>query len=848
MASSGLDRENSPTTPMMEQYRRLKADHPGALLMFRLGDFYELFEEDAKIAAPILDVQLTSRDGVMPMCGVPHHALMGYLSKLMKAGMTVALAEQMEDPRHAKGLVDRQVIRTFSPGTFVAEDSPWVPRFAVLYRDGRGWALAVAELASGILFVTESDGFAEESVAEEWEYWKPDELLSNWPIAGIQEPGKRIDGAQWFRGIKAGVGLERDLAQRLGTASLSSWGLENAVRSQKALAVLLRYLDFSQKRRIQHWSAIHVQHQRDGLRLSPHALASLDVLNSAGPDLYGVLNHTKTPMGARRLQWWLTRPLAEMAPILQRTGRIQRWQQASLLLDEAIEGLGPVGDMGRRIARLSLGLGFPRDLVALRSALHAYAEIRKLALAVGDEVLPEHPELEKLRRDLDDLTAAAPPRWDQGGLFLSGVDPELDRVRALAENQRLALASLEQSERERSGIRTLKVGYHRTFGYYLEVSQTQVDKVPSDWRKRQTMTKSERYTSDGLLALEAEILGAEQRALAIEQDKIAERLAEVSALASELTRVAEYLAELDVVTAMARVVQNRRWVWPTWVDGQVVPAFEGLRHPVLETVIDHYVPTDFAPEASKRMVVITGPNMGGKSTFMRAVALCLWLAHVGLAVPADTAVIGLLDGIYTRIGADDHLFRGQSTFMAELEDVALILRRASNRSLVLLDELGRGTSTYDGLAIAGAVVDYLAEAPGPFALFATHYHELTELASRRSTVQNWTVEVVVQANHNLVFSHRVVPGASDRSYGIEVARLAGLPRAVLERARKALQRWEASNPKAPTVEQLSLVAPNPRALALLAALETVDLDEISPREAWQWLLDWQKRAASDGDM
>lgn len=845
MAGSELSRGIGPTTPMMEQYQRLKADHPDALLMFRLGDFYELFDEDARIAAPLLDVQLTTRDGIIPMCGVPHHALMVYVAKLMRAGMSVALAEQMEDPRHAKGLVDRQVVRTFSPGTFVAEDSPVVPRFAVLYRDGRGWALAVAELATGVLFVTGAEGFAEERVVEEWDYWQPDELLSNWSIEGMKGVGRRIEGEQWFRGLKAGVALERDLAERLGTASLSSWGLEGEVRWQKALAVLLRYLDFSQKRRIQHWSAVHVVEPKGGLRLSPHALASLDVVADAGPDLYGVLNRTRTPMGARRLYWWTTRPLSDEAAIRKRGHRIQRWQLASLPAAEVIERLGGVGDMGRRIARLSLGLGFPRDLIAIRVALGAYQQIRQIASELGDEVLPDNPSLRTLEQALAELAEPAPPRWDGGGLFLTGVEPALDRARQLAENQRLALADLEQRERERSGIRTLKVGYHRTFGYYLEVTRSQVDKVPDDWRKRQTMTKSERYTSDSLLAMEAEILSAEERALALEQEKISALLDQVTTLSSELNRAAEYLAEVDVVTALARVATERRWVWPEWGEDGVVPSFQGLRHPVLETVIDNYVPTDFAPDPTKRMMVITGPNMGGKSTFMRAVALGVWLAHMGMALPADTARVGLADGIYTRIGAGDHLFRGQSTFMAELEDVALILRRATRHSLVLLDELGRGTSTYDGLAIATAVVEYLAESEGPFTLFATHYHELTELAERRQTVQNWTVEVVLHANRDLVFSHRVIPGCSDRSYGIDVARLAGLPRTVLERAQRALTRWEAANPKAPTVEQLSLMAPNPVASEMLRALNRLDLDDLSPRQAWEWLWEWKVQANPD---
>ncbi len=849
MASTSLGRENGPVTPMMEQYRRLKEENPDALLFFRLGDFYELFCQDAELAAPILDVQLTSRDGQVPMCGVPYHALMTYVQKIMNAGLSVAVAEQMEDPRQAKGLVERQVVRSFSPGTFIAEDSVAAPRFGVLYRDSRGWALAVAELASGLLFVTEATGFRTEQVLEEWRRWQPDEYLSNWPMS-TELTGRSIEGQQWFEGLKSGAKLERELADRLGTATLSGWGLDAVPRAQRALAVLVRYLDFSQKRQIRHWSAVHVLDPEAGMRLSPHALASLDILSAdGGPDLYRVLNRTRTPMGARFLKRWLGRPLADLDAIRQRSIRIQRWQDAPLALAQAAEQLDRIGDLGRRISRLSLGLGFPRDLLALRTGLQAYHRIRQVASEVGESLPSTSQEVLALQEALAALSDEPPARWDEGGMFRPEVDEALDQARTLARDHRQALADLEQAERERSGIRSLKVGFHRAFGYYLEVSRTQSAAVPEDWRRRQTMTKTERYTSDRLLALESEILVAEERARAIEAARTESILGQVSSSAAELNRLAEALAEIDVLAGLARVVGERGYVWPEWTDGRSAPSFHALRHPVLETVIDHYVPTDFLPEDAKRMMIVTGPNMGGKSTFMRAVALAVFLGHLGMAVPAHWAQLPVMDGIYTRIGADDHLFRGQSTFMAELEEVAYILRKATDQSLILLDELGRGTSTYDGLAIASAVVDYLAQAPGPFTLFATHYHELTDLIHQRPSVQNWTVEVVSQDDGQLVFSHRVLPGSANRSYGLEVARLAGLPRVVLERARAALHRYEVSGAGTPaSVEQLRLMQPpNPLAEALLQAVSDLDPDEISPRAAWQWLADWHARAQNGRD-
>ncbi len=846
MASRESERQARLATPMMAQYQRLKEEHQDALLMFRLGDFYELFGEDAKVAAPILDVQLTSRDGVMPMCGVPHHALMNYLQRLIKAGKTVALAEQMEDPRQAKGLVERQVVRVFSPGTFITEDSIETPRFAVFYRDARGVALAMAELATGMLFVCEADANLEDQVREEWSSWHPDETLANWVIPE-ESGGRQIEGEHWFRGIKSGAALERELAERLGTASLSSWGLESAMRGQKALAVLIRYLDFSQKRRIQHWSAVQVVQPRGGMRLSPHALTSLDVIGDGqGPDLYGVLNQTRTPMGARRLEWWLRHPLVDREAIGARSQRIQTWQANALARAAVVEALGSVGDMGRKISRLSLDLGFPRDLIALRTALWSYHTVVERARALGDEVPDLDSAIEcELEPFLGQLADPAPARWDAGNLFAEGVDAALDRARSLAQDHRSQLAALEQRERDGSGIRSVKIGYHRAFGYFLEVSRSQLEKVPAHWHKRQTMTKSERYTSDDLLALEVEILESHERSLAMEREKINLLLTKLTELAAELNRAAEYLAELDVVTALAGVAQKQRWVWPGWNEENIVPQFWGLRHAVLDTVIADYVPTDFVPDRSKRLIVMTGANMGGKSTFMRALALAVWLAQMGMAVPAERALMGVLDGIYTRIGADDHLFRGQSTFMAELEDVALILRRASTRSLVLLDELGRGTSTYDGLAIASAVVDYLAEDPGPLTLFATHYHELTGLAERRSSVQNWTTEVVTQPDGSLTFSHRMLPGAADRSYGLDVARLAGLPRSVLEKAHRAMSEWQSLPIKPYVVEPGLAQARDQHAIALKKALLDLDLDELSPRQAWLWLAEWKARTASE---
>lgn len=841
--SQAAQARTAAPTPMMEQYWRLKGENPGALLFFRLGDFYELFHQDAELAAPILDVQLTSRDGQVPMCGVPHHAVMGYIERLIAAGHTVALAEQMEDPRQVKGLVDRQVVRIFSPGTFVPGDAPAVPRLAVLLREGRGWTLVVGELATGVLYIADQDGLATDRLAEHVGRLRPAETLTNWPDALAPELlGRVLDPAHWFGPTPKGVALERELACRLGTATLAGWGLDGMHRAGRALSVLFRYLDFTQKQTVSHFSVVHRLDAAQGLRLSPAAAKSLDLVQDGGPSLYGVLNRTKTAMGARLLRDWLLSPLSDPRAIAARQGEIQRWQADPIGRAAIRERLGRVGDLARRVSRVALGLGSPRDLTQLRAALVAAEEIRgrdaDAVLSADDQAV-----LARIGDLLGRIADPPPARFDDPGVIRPGVDPDLDRARDLAGDHRAALAALEQAERERSGIRSLRLGYHRTFGYHWEISRAQADRVPEGWVRRQSMTRTERYTSEPLMALEAEILASDERARLRERSLIDEILAAVREAAPLLNRESERLQRLDVVTALAEVAVSRHYAWPRWIT-EVGPAqirFSALRHAVLETVEPHYVPSDFAPEAGKRVIVLTGPNMGGKSTFMRAVAIAVLLAHIGMAVPADGAELTVMDGIYTRIGADDDLFRGQSTFMAELEEVAYIVRKATDRSLVLLDELGRGTSTYDGMALASAVIDHLAQDPGPFTLFATHYHELTGLAERRPSVANWTAEVLVPPEGGLVFTHRVRPGAADRSYGLDVARLAGLPRIILERARSELRRYEAAGPESRGPEQLTLFRPDPVAAEIMSQLENLDPDELTPRDAWRWMADWHQR-------
>ncbi|MBX5466740.1 MAG: DNA mismatch repair protein MutS [Firmicutes bacterium] len=837
---------------MAEQYRRLKAEHPEALLLFRLGDFYELFGDDAVTAAPVLEVQLTSRDGVVPMCGVPHHALDHYLRKLMAAGFTVAIAEQTEDPKKAKGLVERRVVRTVSPGTFVPdpEEGQWVPRFAVLVRDRRGWALAVAELATGALYVTEGEGHPIPAVLEEWERWRPEEFLTNWEDLKPQLSGRPVSAGEWF-GRRTEAAWEGYLAQRLGTQTLTAWGLGDRPRAQWALYLLVRALEVRQGRPLPHLTVLRVYDWHGGMHLPPRTLRQLDIFSDRGPSLFGHLNHTVTGMGARLLREWLTRPLCDPAAIRRRALAIRFWAEAGALRRRLRETLRGAGDLSRRVSRLVLGLGTPRDLRAVRAAVAAAMALGEWVPAEGlyealrDEIDPRR--WEALAQALDPLAEDPPLRWNDPGLIRPGADARLDRLRRLAADQRAALAELEARERERTQIRSLKVGYHRTLGYYWEVPRSQVGQVPPDWRRRQSMAHSERFTSEALLALEAEIQGAEAESLDREAAMAEAMVAAVREASEGLNRLASALAELDVLGALAEVVVRQGYTWPTILEPGQRMRITGLRHPVLETVLAEYVASDFEPEPEERVTIITGPNMGGKSTFLRALAQVAILAQIGMAVPCEMAALPCFDGIYTRIGADDDLVRGQSTFMVEMEEVAAILRQAGPHSLVILDELGRGTSTFDGMAIAWAVVEYLAGRDGPTTLFATHYHELTELGDRLQTVANRTAEVVPSPQGGVLFTHRILPGKALRSYGIEVARRAGLPPAVLTRAAAVLRRWETAGPQAaPAHAQLTLFAPNPLCEELWAALAALDLDELSPREAWRWLEMWRRRVIGRG--
>ncbi|NMP20831.1 DNA mismatch repair protein MutS [Sulfobacillus harzensis] len=838
---------NRTMTPMLEQYFRLKAEQPEALLMFRLGDFYELFDADAQVAAPLLDLQLTSRDGRMPMCGVPHHALNQYAKKLLESGYMVAIAEQMEDPAQAKGLVERQIVRVLTPGTVIPDDDGRSPRLAVRYRHRQGLVAVMAELSTGSLHIAEVglSRAERQSLADLWALWAPDEYLSN-DSEDFPEVGTRVDEPLYFR-RQDRTEMERLLTERLGLAGLRRWGLEDRIPVQEALLILWRYLERMQRRTPVHLTDVRIHGIGQRLALSPRAVRQLDLVD--GPhSLLAQLDYTMTPMGARRLAEWVQHPLTDKQAIDQRQAAVSWWVAHPLERADLREWLRGVGDLGRRGARMAMGVGRPRDAAGIGQALRALPKICRLVEEQGvwqplEDVVMQ--DLATLGEALDVFSETVPARWEDGPLIRAGVSDSLDRCRSLLEDQRGALLELEQKERERSGIGSLRVGLHRTFGYYLEVTRSQAKTVPSDWHRRQTTAHTERFTSEALSALEQAIREAEA-SVSAEERAWAERIqASVRELAGPISVAASWLADVDALTALAEAAVKHGYHCPQFSDGPLL--IRGLRHPVLERVLSHYVTSDLRMSSIHCTLIITGPNMGGKSTFMRALAQNVILAQMGSWVAAEEYQAPLFDAVLTRMGADDDLVRGQSTFMVEMEEVAAILHQATSASLVLLDELGRGTSTYDGLAIAEAVVERLAMPDGPLALFATHYHELTQMADDMSQVMNLTVEVL-EGPQGPVFTHRVIPGQASRSYGIEVARLAGLPASLVRRAEHHLRQWEGSMPTVATESpQLDFFQPDPLAGPVLDALRALTPDDLSPREAWLWIAEWHRRIQGQED-
>ena len=838
-------------TPLMKQFFAAKAEHPDILLFFRMGDFYELFYDDARRAARLLDITLTQRGASagqpIPMAGVPVHAMEGYLARLLAAGESVAICEQIGDPALAKGLVERKVVRVVTPGTVTDEALLEERRDTLLMavcRERERFGLAWADLAGGRFLVSEAASL--EQLLAELARLEPAELLlpdeDGWPAALQARTGVRRR-APWHFDADAS---RRRLCGFFGVRDLSGFGCEDLPLAVAAAGALLGYVEETQKERLPHLAGIAVEAGDETIAMSAATRRHLEldqhVEGRGEHTLLGVLDNSITPMGGRLLRRWLHRPLRDRGVLRHRHHAVEALLTQGHFepLREAFRGLG---DLERVLARVALRSARPRDLSTLRDGLLALPSLR------GQLAPLDSPRLQQLAAALgehDDsaaLLAAAvlehpPVLLRDGGVIADGFDPELDELRTLSTRADAFLLELEARERAASGIPTLKVGYNRVHGYYIEVGRAQAGKVPVHYTRRQTLANVERYITEELKGFEDKVLSARERALAREKLLFEELLDALNARLDPLRSCAAALAELDVLAAFAERAETLRWSRAELVEAPCIDIVRG-RHPVVEAVRDEpFEPNDVVFGEDRRMLVVTGPNMGGKSTYMRQTALIVLLAHIGSFVPADAARIGPIDRIMTRIGAGDDLARGQSTFMVEMSETASILHHATPTSLVLMDEIGRGTSTYDGLALAKACALQLARGNRAFTLFATHYFELTQLAEPGSGIVNVHLDAV-EHGERLVFMHAVKEGPASRSFGLQVAALAGVPKAVIADARRYLaaleQRAPAPDTSASALEQPQqmglFVAPSPA----LEALVTLEPDELTPKQALEAL-------------
>jgi len=841
-------------TPLMKQFFAAKAEHPDVLLFFRMGDFYELFYDDARKAARLLDITLTQRGSSagqpIPMAGVPHHSAEGYLARLVALGESVAICEQIGDPALAKGIVERKVVRIVTPGTVTDEALLNERRDTLLLAVARGktgFGLAWADLAGGRFLVNEVA--SEDALEAEIARLEPAETLvadeDGWAPWIAERTGVRRR-APWLFDADSG---RRQLLRFFNLHDLTGFGLEDKPLSIAAAAALLGYVEETQKQRLPHLTSIAVESGDGAIAMNAATRRHLELDTRVDGDtrhtLLGILDSTITPMGGRLLRRWLHRPLRDRGVLRHRQHAVATMIE-SRCGDTLREEFRALGDLERILSRIALRSARPRDLSTLRDGLGMLPDVRALlapldspCLAELAAELGEHDEHAHLLKSA--IVQQPPVLARDGGIFAEGYDAELDELRTLSTNADQFLVDLEAREKAATGIPTLKVGYNRVHGYYIEISKGQSDKAPTHYTRRQTLTGAERYITEELKQFEDKVLSARERSLARERLLYEQLLDALNERLQPLKRCAGAMAELDVLACFAERAQSLDWAQPQLADEPGIRIERG-RHPVVEAVRnDPFEPNDLVFDEGRRMLVITGPNMGGKSTYMRQNALIVLLAHIGSFVPASRATIGPIDRILTRIGAGDDLARGQSTFMVEMSETSYILHHATSQSLVLMDEIGRGTSTYDGLALADACARHLAHHNRAYTLFATHYFELTRLAEPGSGIANVHLDAVEHGDQ-LVFMHAVKDGPADRSFGLQVAALAGLPKAVVQQARGRLAELEQQSRDAPSpsLAPVALDAPQQFGLftpssAALDALASIDPDDLTPKQALEAL-------------
>jgi DNA mismatch repair protein MutS len=878
--SSPASAEPAGATPAMRQYFEAKRQYRDAIVFFRMGDFYEMFYEDALTAARALELTLTSRSkdasgGAIPMCGVPFHAADGYIARLVKKGFRVAVCEQVEDPKKAKGVVRREVIRVVSPGTLTdasyleAREPAFIMALAPAPEAG-GYGVALLDVSTGEFSCAEyRDAGGRQALRDELAVLQPREILAPEGfedaaalVAEVRSNARVTYAAGWTFDQESS---RRTLVEQLRTQSLAGFGLEDRPAAVRAAGALVHYLRDTQKVDLAHVREVGFRAGADCLLVDATTLRNLEVVEAADGGRTGTLLHeidrTMTSMGGRLLRSWLLRPLIALERIQDRLDAVEELAFRSTERAKLRDTLKTIHDIERLVARASLGIAGPRDLVALRHSIAAVPRVRmllaELQAPLVRSVVAELDDLGDLRDELARTIVDEPPAVARdGGLVRDGVHEELDELRNISRSNKQHIAAMEDAERTRTGIGSLKIRYNRVFGYYIEISKSNLGNVPPDYHRKQTIAGGERFITPALKEYEEKVLGADERCLELEIG-IFERLR--ARVASEATRIqdtARGLATLDVLSALADTAAAENYTKPMMHGGDELAAVD-VRHPVVERhVPESFVPNDVTLDATARqLIILTGPNMGGKSTYLRQTALLSLLAQAGSFVPARSAKLPIVDRIFARVGASDNIARGQSTFMVEMQETANILHSATSRSLLILDEIGRGTSTFDGLSLAWAVAEYLASNPRsrPKTIFATHYHELTDLADALPNVTNCHV-VVREWQDDIIFLRKVVPGRSDRSYGIQVARLAGLPPPVVTRARdilNGLERDELTRGGRPSLNAAATDGSRQLGLFQAAAvaedpwrdrIRGIDVDNLTPLQALTLLSELKREA------
>ncbi len=859
------------STPIRQQYLRIKRQYPQAIVLFRLGDFYETFDEDAKITSRELEIVLTAREmgkgNKVPLAGIPYHALDGYLARLINRGYKVAICEQVTKPGETKGLVEREVVRLVTPGTVV--EPGLLDAKANNYLAG----VVIGEGEVGLAFVdiTTSE-FATtqlplDRAVTELERLNPPEIIAaegaDPSTLGLADNITRLEG-YWFEGEIA----EKTILDHFGVASLEGYGCAHLPLAVRAAGAVVHYVEETQKSVLGQLTRLTTYTTGDYMALDQQTQRNLELFQGASSgttegSLLAAIDATRTPMGGRLLRKWLGQPRLDVAALNQRLDAVTWFAGDALARGNVIARLGEIADMERIINRVRGEIAIPRELTSLKRSLETIPELKQIIERAGytgainwlkEELKPATEVVALISGAIEDEPAGAP---GEGGVIRRGFSEELDSLRLAASNARKYLANMEKTERERTGIKSLKIGFNNVFGYYIEVSRPNLAQVPDDYIRKQTLTGGERFFTPELKEYETLILNARDRLAEMEADLFRRVCGQVAAASERVLALAGIVAQLDVFSALAEVAARHHYTRPELNEATVIDIKQG-RHPVVERSLPagEFVPNDITlSNDDAQLIVLTGPNMSGKSTYLRQVALIVLLAQIGSFVPAERAVIGITDRIFTRIGARDDLAAGQSTVMVEMVETANILNNATPRSLLILDEIGRGTSTYDGLSIARAVAEFIHNHKGLGArtVFATHYHEMTDLAAYLPRVRNFNVAVIEEAG-KVIFLHKIVPGGVDKSYGIHVAELAGLPKSVLHRAREVLAELESGHreAQAPPTAPKSKPAPSQQMSlfgqesAVEVELKKLEIDGLTPLEALNKLYELKKKAGGEG--